>query len=77
MNSKPTYTEIPPTSDLDYWQLKSNKDKLRTYVPKDKELHLKLKREAWAKIQARLPVSLRSKINYSDTSNMHLRGKSI
>ena len=59
--SKKTYTAIPDTSDADYWELKSEDGRARskTFVPRDKELHLELKTQAWKKIQAALPGKLR------------------
>lgn len=50
------YTEIPPTSDLEYWQVKSNNlsTRSKTFVPRNPELHHQLKTEAWEKIQAKL-----------------------
>lgn len=50
---EPTYTEIPDTSDSNYWESKTG-DRSVTFVPKDKELHLRLKRKAWTLIQASL-----------------------
>ncbi|GAB4039537.1 hypothetical protein [Spirosoma jeollabukense] len=54
--SELTYTEIPDTSDSAYWESNSKTDNVRstTFVPRDKELHLKLKKKAWAVIQASL-----------------------
>lgn len=52
--SQPLYTEIPDTSDLNYWEIKIHDNQLRstTFVPRDKELHQQLKKKAWATIQA-------------------------
>ena len=53
--SELTHTEIPDTSDSTYWLVTQNEhNRSTTFVPKDKELHLKLKRKAWAIIQASL-----------------------
>ncbi|RZK43281.1 MAG: hypothetical protein EOO61_05035 [Hymenobacter sp.] len=51
------YTEIPDTSDNEYWEIKANDGQLRsqTFVPRDKELHKQLKIKAWAAIQAAQP----------------------
>ena len=51
------YTEIPDTSDSDYWQIKVTEGQLRsqTFVPRDKELHHRLKTKAWADIHAAQP----------------------
>jgi hypothetical protein len=50
------YTAIPDTSDLNYWEVKTTDDthRIRTFVPKDKELHHRLKLEQRAEIDARL-----------------------
>jgi hypothetical protein len=50
------YTTIPDTSDLNYWEVKTTDDmhRIRTFVPKDKELHHRLKLEQRAEIDARL-----------------------
>jgi hypothetical protein len=52
-----TYTEIPDTSDNEYWQIKPNDGQIRstTFIPRDKELHQQLKVLAWAIIQAAQP----------------------
>ncbi len=36
-----TYTSIPDTSDMDYWELKASdlEDRSKTFVPRDKDLH--------------------------------------
>ncbi len=53
--SEPTYTEIPDTSDTNYWTVTQNEQtRSTTFVPKDKELHQRLKKKAWALIQASL-----------------------
>ena len=59
--SQKTYTVIPDTSDADYWELKSEdgRTKSKTFAPRDKELYLELKAQAWKKIQAALPGKLR------------------
>jgi hypothetical protein len=51
-----TYTAIPDTSDTNYWELKaaSGQDRSQTFVPRDKELHQKLKTQAWKAIQTSL-----------------------
>jgi len=48
------YTQIPDTSDNEYWEIKANDGQLRsqTFIPRDKELHRQLKLKAWAAIQA-------------------------
>jgi hypothetical protein len=53
--SQSVYTEIPDTSDSAYWEIKTQDNQLRstTFVPRDKELHQKLKKKAWAEIQSR------------------------
>lgn len=53
--SQPVYTDIPDTSDLVYWEIKLQDTQQRstTFVPRDKELHQKLKKKAWAEIQSR------------------------
>ncbi|SFF29816.1 hypothetical protein [Spirosoma endophyticum] len=52
---KTTYTEIPDTSDSNYWIVTQHEqNRSTTFVPRDKELHLKLKKKAWAVIQASL-----------------------
>ena len=61
--NEPTYTSIPDTSDSNYWESKTN-DRSTTFVPKDKELHLRLKREAWTVIQASLAKKNRKGSNY-------------
>ena len=50
------YTEIPDTSDSTYWeaQIRDNQIRSTTFVPRDKELHLQLKKKAWTTIQASL-----------------------
>ncbi|RZM24886.1 MAG: hypothetical protein EOO88_21300 [Pedobacter sp.] len=50
------YTAIPDTSDLNYWEVKITNEgnQTRTFVPKDKELHHRLKVEQRAEIDARL-----------------------
>lgn len=55
MNELP-YTTIPDTSDSNYWESKSIKNNLRstTFVPRDKELHQRLRVKAWVLIQASL-----------------------
>lgn len=59
--SQPVYTTIPDTSDLAYWELKTQNTQERstTFVPRDKELHQQLKVKAWAAIQASLGRSRR------------------
>lgn len=54
--SQPVYTTIPDTSDLNYWEVKVTKgdNQTRTFVPKDKELHHRLKVEQRTEIDARL-----------------------
>ncbi|WP_093829598.1 hypothetical protein [Spirosoma endophyticum] len=54
--SESTYTEIPDTSDSTYWESNSKTGNVRstTFIPRDKELHLRLKKKAWAVIQAGL-----------------------
>ncbi|MVM35705.1 hypothetical protein GO755_37165 [Spirosoma sp. HMF4905] len=54
--TQPEYTEIPDTSDSTYWEAQVRDNQLRstTFVPRDKELHLHLKKKAWATIQASL-----------------------
>ncbi|MVM36291.1 hypothetical protein GO755_40165 [Spirosoma sp. HMF4905] len=61
--TEPTYTEIPDTSDNNYWESKVN-DRSTTFVPKDKKLHLFLKRKAWAVIQASLTKKNRKGSSY-------------
>jgi hypothetical protein len=48
------YTEIPDTSDSNYWELKvkNNGDRSTTFIPRDKELHHTLKVKAWKVIQS-------------------------
>ncbi|MVM28409.1 hypothetical protein GO755_00080 [Spirosoma sp. HMF4905] len=68
MDTITEYAQIPSTSDLNYWEVKrrtGNYSKSITYVPKDMELHRRLKTEAWEKIQAKLPFNLRSRIFYA------------
>ncbi|WP_157816197.1 hypothetical protein [Spirosoma pollinicola] len=50
------YTAIPDTSDLTYWEVKITQDNhhSRTFVPRDKELHHRLKVQQRAEIDARL-----------------------
>ena len=54
--TQPDYTTIPDTSDSTYWEVQVRANQLRstTFVPRDKELHLQLKKKAWATIQASL-----------------------
>jgi len=54
--SQPVYTEIPDTSDSTYWEAQVRPNELRstTFLPRDKELHMILKKKAWATIQASL-----------------------
>lgn len=54
--SQLSYTSIPDTSDNDYWESKAVKDNVRstTFVPRNKELHQRLRVKAWAIIQASL-----------------------
>lgn len=56
MMSQPVYTTIPDTSDLNYWEVKVTKgaNQTRTFVPKDKDLHHRLKVELRTEIDARL-----------------------
>jgi len=56
MRSQPVYTAIPDTSDLNYWEVNvtNEADQTRTFVPKDKELHHRLKVEQRKEIDARL-----------------------
>jgi hypothetical protein len=56
MMSQPVYTAIPDTTDLNYWEVKvmDGASQTRTFVPKDKELHHRLKVEQRAEIDARL-----------------------
>lgn len=63
--SQDTYTSIPDTSDNAYWATKSEPGNVRstTFVPRDKELHQRLKVKAWALIQASLRKSNR-KVSY-------------
>lgn len=51
------YTQIPDTSDNEYWEIKANDGQIRsqTFVPRDKKLHKELKTKAWAAIQAAQP----------------------
>lgn len=53
---KIAYTVIPDTSDSAYWEPKIVQNSLRstTFVPRDKELHQRLRVQAWALIQASL-----------------------
>ncbi|MBC3787801.1 hypothetical protein [Spirosoma utsteinense] len=55
MNQLP-YTAIPDTSDSNYWELKIVQNNVRstTFIPRDKELHQRLRVQAWALIQASL-----------------------
>lgn len=50
------YTAIPDTSDLNYWEVnvKNGANQTRTFTPKDKELHHRLKVEQRTEIDARL-----------------------
>ncbi|GAB3946688.1 hypothetical protein GCM10028805_17610 [Spirosoma harenae] len=54
--SQPQYTSIPDTSDTNYWEVKPKAGNVRstTFVPRDKELHQRLRVQAWAVIQATL-----------------------
>ena len=63
--SQDTYTSIPDTSDNIYWESKSVTNNVRstTFVPRDKELHHRLKVKAWAVIQASLSKR-NKKVNY-------------
>lgn len=56
MKSQSVYTAIPDTSDLNYWEVKltNGPNHTNTFVPKDKELHHRLKVEQRAEIDARL-----------------------
>ena len=57
MNTTATvYTAIPDTSDLNYWEVKTTQDThhSQTFVPRDKELHHRLKVQQRAEIDARL-----------------------
>ncbi len=56
-----TYTSIPDTADLSYWEAKLVPNSLRsiTFVPRDKVLHQQLKVAAWAITQACLPKKRR------------------
>lgn len=49
------YTEIPPTSDNEYWEIKPDDGQIRsqTFVPRDKQLHHQLKVKAWVATQPR------------------------
>lgn len=57
------YTEIPDTSDSNYWELKvkNNGDRSTTFIPRDKELHHALKVKAWKVIQSGQTKRTRSK----------------
>jgi hypothetical protein len=61
MMSQPVYTTIPDTSDLNYWEVKltSGENRTKTFVPKDKELHHRLKVEQRTEIDARLAKNKR------------------
>lgn len=61
--SDTTYTEIPDTSDSNYWESKTT-DRSTTFVPKDKELHQQLKKKAWVLIQASLAKKNRKGSSY-------------
>lgn len=54
--SQPVYTAIPDTSDLNYWEVKGTNEtnQTKTFIPKDKELHHRLKVEQRTEIDARL-----------------------
>ncbi len=51
--SQQTYTSIPPTTDSNYWLLKSSDGKTSIFVPRDKELDRKLKVKFQAEVAAR------------------------
>jgi hypothetical protein len=63
------YTAIPPTSDLNYWLFKPGQRGGRTtiFVPRDPDLHRRLKAAAWEVIQANLPYKLRARPSYKGT----------
>jgi hypothetical protein len=64
--SQPLYTTIPDTSDLNYWEIKvtNGPNQTRTFVPKDKALHHRLKVEQRVEIDARLAKTKQQQKNH-------------